>query len=149
MSTRTLNNTAQSANSPRDAGKALRIGLWAAQGIAAAIFVAAGLTKLTTPLPELAKMIPWTADFPELFVRLIGLIDLAGGLGLILPAVTRIAPRLTVAAALGCVALQSLAFVFHGTRGEFDVWPLNIVLLGLSAFVLWGRGKRLPIAPRG
>lgn len=131
------------------AGKPVRFGLWAAQAIAGLIFIAAGLTKLTTPIPELAKMIPWTGELAEHFVRAIGLIDLAGGLGLILPAFTRIQPRLTVLAALGCVVLQVLAFGFHVTRGEFDVLPLNVVLLSLSAFVLWGRGKRLPIAVRG
>lgn len=133
---------------PQPAGKALRIGLWAAQAIAAAIFIAAGLTKLTTPLPELAKMIPWTADFSATFVRGIGVVDLLGGLGLVLPAATRILPRLTVLAALGCVVLQLLAMAFHVSRAEFGVLPLNAVLLGLSAFAWWGRGKRLPIAAR-
>lgn len=128
--------------------KPLRIGLWVAQALTAAIFIAAGLTKLSTPLPELARMIPWTADYSANFVRLIGLVDLAGGLGLLLPSLTRIAPRLTVYAAAGCIVLQGLAFGFHATRGEFDVLPLNIILLSLAAFILWGRGRRLPIAPR-
>lgn len=142
-------NTATLSTSPQPtAGKALRIGLWAAQVLAAAVFVAAGLTKLATPLPELAQSIPWTADFPAAFVRAIGIVDLLGGLGLVLPAATRILPRLTVWAAIGCVVLQLLAMAFHVTRGEFGVLPMNMVLLGLTAFVVWGRGKRLPIAAR-
>lgn len=143
MSTATLSIAPQ-----QTAGKPLRIGLWAAQLIAAAIFVAAGLTKLSTPVPELANTIPWTADFSVAFVRCIGLVDLLGGLGLVLPAATRIVPRLTVLAALGCVVLQVMAMAFHVWRGEFGVLPLNVVLLSASAFVLWGRGTRLPIAPR-
>jgi uncharacterized membrane protein len=142
-----MNKTIAPTSTPT-AGKPLRIGLWAAQSIAAMIFIAAGFTKLTTPIPELVAMIPWTGEFTETFVRVIGLIDLAGGLGLLLPSVTRVQPRLTVLAALGCVALQGIAFGFHVSRGEFDVLPLNVVLLSLSAFVLWGRGKRLPISPR-
>lgn len=142
MSTATLPLTQPTA------GKPLRIGLWTVQLMAASIFIAAGLAKLTTPLPELAKTIPWTADFSLVFVRGIGLVDLLGGLGLVLPSVTRILPRLTVLAALGCVVLQVMAMAFHVSRGELDVLPLNVVLLGASAFVLWGRGKRLPIAPR-
>ncbi len=142
-------STATLSIAPHTAGKPLRIGLWAAQLIAASIFIAAGLTKLTTPLPELAKSIPWTADFSVTFVRCIGLVDLLGGLGLVLPSVTRILPRLTVLAALGCVVLQVMAMTFHVSRGELGVLPLNVVLLSASAFVLWGRGRRLPIAPRG
>ena len=141
-------NTATLPTPRSIAGKPLRIGLWAVQLIAASIFIAAGLAKLTTPLPDLAKTIPWTADYSVVFVRFIGLVDLLGGLGLVLPAATRILPRLTVLAALGCVVLQVMAMAFHVSRGELDVLPLNAVLLSASAFVLWGRGRRLPIAPR-
>jgi hypothetical protein len=92
---------------------------------------------------------PWTGQYPEGFVRFMGLVDLAGGLGILLPALTRILPRLTVLAALGCVVLQVCALVFHLSRGEAMVTPLNVVLLALSLFVLWGRGKKAPILPRG
>ncbi|GJE60765.1 DoxX family protein [Methylobacterium sp. J-078] len=134
--------------SDRSSGKALRIGLWIAQGLVALVFVLAGLTKLTTPIPDLSAMMPWTGQFPEAFVRLIGIVDIAGGLGIILPAATRILPRLTVVTALCCVVLQLLAMAFHVSRGEIPVLPLNLVLLTLSAFVLWGRATRAPIAPR-
>lgn len=143
MSTATLSIAPQPS-----AGKALRIGLWVAQILAAAVFVAAGLTKLTLAPPELTQSIPWSADFSLGFVRAIGIIDLLGGLGLVLPAATHVLPRLTVLAAIGCVVLQLLAMAFHVWRGEFSVLPLNALLLGLSAFVAWGRGKRVPIAAR-
>lgn len=130
------------------AGKPLRIGLWVAQVVVAILFCGAGFTKLTTPIPELSAMMPWTGQYSETFVRFIALVDLAGGLGILLPALTRILPRLTVLAALGCVVLQVFAIVFHLSRGEAMVVPLNIVLLALSLFVLWGRGRRVPISPR-
>lgn len=129
-------------------GKFLRAGLWLAQLIVAGLFVMAGVMKTTTPIAELSAMMPWTGQLPAAFVRVIGLIDLAGGIGILLPALTRIKPQLTVAAALGCVVLQALAFSFHAMRGEYDVLPLNVVLFALCAFVLWGRGKAAPIAPR-
>jgi hypothetical protein len=44
--------------------------------------------------------------------------------------------------------LQVLALAFHLSRGEAEVTPLNIVLLALSLFVLWGRNSKAPIAPR-
>lgn len=129
-------------------GRALRIGLWVAQGLICFVFTAAGLVKLLTPIPELAAMMPWAGQYSETFVRVIGLVDLAGGIGILLPALTRILPRLTVLAALGCTVLQVFALLFHLSRGEAAVTPLNFVLLALSLFVLWGRGRKAPIAPR-
>jgi len=129
-------------------GRALRIGLWAAQGLLFFVFTSAGLVKLLTPIPQLAAMMPWAGQYSEAFVRSIGLIDLAGGLGILLPALTRILPRLTVLAALGCTVLQVFALIFHVSRSEAEVTPLNLVLLTLSVFVLWGRGRKAPIAPR-
>lgn len=129
-------------------GRALRIGLWAAQVVLAFVFIAAGFVKLTTPIPQLAAMMPWAGQYSETFVRSIALVDLAGGIGILLPALTRILPRLTVLAALGCSVLQVMALLFHLSRGEAAVTPLNIVLLALSLFVLWGRNNKAPIAPR-
>ena len=129
-------------------GRALRIGLWVAQILLAFAFIGAGLVKLTTPIPQLAAMMPWAGQYSETFVRSIALVDLAGGIGILLPALTRILPRLTVLAALGCSVLQVFALVFHLSRGEAEVTPLNVVLLALSLFVLWGRNSKAPIAPR-
>ncbi|OAF00736.1 hypothetical protein AYJ54_31255 [Bradyrhizobium centrolobii] len=129
-------------------GRALRIGLWTAQVLISFVFTSAGLVKLLTPIPQLAAMMPWAGEYSETFVRAIALIDLAGGIGILLPALTRIMPRLTVLAALGCAVLQIFALVFHVSRGEAPVTPLNLVLLALSVFVLWGRGRKAPIAPR-
>ncbi|MBR0926710.1 DoxX family protein [Bradyrhizobium diazoefficiens] len=129
-------------------GRALRIGLWAAQGLIFFAFTAAGLVKLLTPIPDLAAMMPWAGQYSATFVRFIGLVELAGGIGILLPALTRILPRLTVLAALGCSVLQVFALVFHISRGEAPVTPLNVVLLALSLFMLWGRGRKAPIAAR-
>jgi uncharacterized membrane protein YphA (DoxX/SURF4 family) len=130
------------------AGKPLRIGIWLAQAVAAGLFCMSGIMKLTTPIPELSAMMPWAGELSPTFVRLIGLIDLAGGLGLILPSLTRILPHLTVVAALCCILLQILAVGFHSFRGEFAVLPLNAVLLGLTIFIFWGRFKKAPVTPR-
>lgn len=129
-------------------GLSLRIGLWVAQVALAFFFCFAGIMKLITPIPELSAMMPWTGQTSEHFVRFIALVDLAGGLGILLPALTRVLPKLTVLAALGCTVLQILAFGFHMSRGEFALLPLNTLLLALSIFILWGRTKKAPIAPR-
>src|SRR4051794_35777808 len=129
-------------------GRALRIGLWAAEVLLAFVFVSAGLVKLLTPIPQLAAMMPFAGEYSETFVRSVALVDLAGGIGILLPALTRILPRLTVLAALGCSVLQVFAFVFHVSRGEFNVLALNFVLLPLALFVFWGRARKVPIASR-
>lgn len=129
-------------------GKGLLISLWVAQSLAFALYVFAGFTKLTTPIPELSKMMPWTGQYSEHFVRFVALVDLAGGIGILLPSLTRILPRLTVLAALGCTVLQVLAISFHASRGEFMVLPFNAVMILLSVFVLWGRSIKAPITAR-
>jgi hypothetical protein len=141
----TMSTTALETATP---GRSLRIGLWVAQALIFFAFASAGLVKLLTPIPQLAAMMPWAGQYSETFVRFIGVIDLAGGIGILLPALTRILPRLTVLAALGCTVLQVFALVFHISRGEAEVTPLNFVLLALALFVLWGRGRKAPIAPR-
>lgn len=138
-----------SSNTQPTASKGMRFGLWFSQLLLALVYVPAGLMKLTSPVAQVATQIPWAADVPELFLRFIGLVDLSAGLGLLLPALTRIAPRLTVFAAYGSVALQVCALFFHISRGEYVVVPMNLVLIALALFVAWGRTRKAPIAPRG
>lgn len=68
-------------------------------------------------------------------------LDLLGGIGVLLPTVTRVAPGLTVLAALGCAALQASAVVFHVSRGEAADTPFNVLLAALALVVAWGRRK--------
>lgn len=133
---------------PAPAGKLLQVGLWVAQVLIFAAFTLFGCMKFFMPIDQLAAMWVWPGEVSAWFLRLMGVIDFAGGVGVLLPALTRIQPRLTVLAALGCVLLQIAAMIFHLSRGEAPALPLNIILLALSAFILWGRGKRAPIAPR-
>ena len=137
------------AISPPVPARLLRISLWVAQALLFFVYASAGLVKFFTPIPQLAAMMPWTGEHSETLVRAIGLIDLAGGIGILLPALTRIMPGLTVLAALGCTVLQVCAIAFHLSRGEAAVTPLNFVLLALSTFMLWGRARKAPIMPRG
>lgn len=137
-------SSAAVAHKPR---KSLDAGLWVAQALVCAGFVIIGCIKLFKPIPELAAMWPWTGQFPEAMVRGLGAIDLAGGIGVFLPALTRIRPGLTVPAALGCVLLQICAAVFHASRGELAATPVNAVFLALALFILWGR-RMQPVWPR-
>jgi DoxX-like family len=135
------------AATPSKSDGPLRASLWVAQSLIFLAFGLAGLMKIFMPIPGLASMWPWTGDLPAPIVRILGAIDIAGGVGVLLPALTRVKPDLTVLAALGCVALQICAMIFHISRGETAATPVNLVLLTLAIFVFWGR-LRMPLAPR-
>lgn len=129
-------------------GRKLSACLWVAQCLVGIPFVIFGFMKLTSPIASLSAAMPWTGQLPVALVRSTALIDMLGGIGILLPALTRILPRLTVWAAAGCVALQLCAITFHVSRGEAGMTPLNLIFLGLSAFVFWGRSRARLIAPR-
>ena len=121
------------------------IALWIAQVVLAGGFALAGFMKATQPIADLAAMMGWPGQAPELLVRFIGVAELAGAVGLILPVLTGILPRLTALAALGLAVIQVLAIGLHLYRAEFGVLPINIVLLALGVFVVFGR-KNTPAA---
>lgn len=129
-----------------DTSRRLNIGLWAVQILLAALYGMVGFMKTTQPIPELTAMMGWPGLVPADFVRFVGLAELAGAAGLILPMLTRIQPRLTVMAAMGLVVLQLGAMVTHVYLGEFSVLPVNIVLLLMAAFVARGRGNSQAIS---
>lgn len=125
------------------------IGLWLAQVVLAAVYVMAGFMKLTQPIDALvASGMSYAGDYPELLTRFIGTMEVLGALGIILPAATRIMPRLTPLSALGFSIIQILAIGLHFSRSEFQVLPVNLALLALSLFVVWGRLRKVPVAPR-
>ena len=113
---------------------------WAAQLILAAGLIWAACMKLSQPAEALAQMWPWTAAHPAL-VKVTGMLDLLAGLGLVLPILLRIRPRLTVYAAYGVVALMIAASIFHISRGETSSIGINIFFAALAVFVAWGRGR--------
>lgn len=140
-----MNTTA--ITTPQPPRRLLAAGLWTAQLVLAFFLLFGAYMKLAAPADEVAKMMVWAAQYPNL-KTFTGIVDLLGGLGILLPALTRIQPRLTVLAALGIVVLQVLAFGFHAARAEWPATPFNVILLGLAVFVLWGRSRAVPVAPR-
>ncbi len=122
--------------------KALNITLWILQGLLAATLIWAAMMKLFKSPEELAAMWPWAGEVSPALVKLTGIADLIGGLGLILPALLRLKPVLTAVAALGLVALMICASVFHIARGEASQIGFNIVVAGIAGFIAWGRRKQ-------
>jgi putative oxidoreductase len=124
----------------------MNVVLWIVQALLAATYVMVGSMKAVWPLEALSKRIAWVRAVPVGLVRFIGIAEVLGAIGLILPMVTTIAPWLTVAAAAGLVLLQVCAIVFHVFRHETRMLLGNIVLLLLAAFVLVGRVAIVPVA---
>jgi len=126
----------------------MTLGLWGAQFLLALFYGGVGAMKALSSLESLTQILPYAAEMPT-FVRFIGTMELFGAIGLILPALTRILPWLTSAAAAGLSFVQVSAIVFHAMRGETaETLVMNLVLLALSLFILWGRLKVRPVAPR-
>jgi len=128
--------------------RALHIALWAVQLLLAATLLWAGATKWFQPTEKLSALWPWTGEVPRTFVKLTGVVDVFGALGLTLPSLFRTQPKLIPIAGLGVIALMVCASVFHIVRGEASGIGVNIVFAGMAAFVAWGRFKKAPIASK-
>jgi hypothetical protein len=130
------------------ANRRLNISLWIGQIVLAAIFLTASYVKTSTPLEQLAHDLPWTAAVPGFFVRLLGVLEGLGAVGLIVPALLRVRPVLTPLAAGGLTLLMLCAAAFHLIRGELPQ-VIGVLFLGmLAAGVAWGRFKDAPVPER-
>jgi putative oxidoreductase len=129
------------------ASKGLQITLWVAQVLLALFFLMAGYAHGFVPIEEAAKSATWIDDVPFALARFIGYAEVAGALGLILPAATRVAPWLTPVAAAGLALIMILAIPFHIMRGEVSVIWIHVLVTAVALFVAWGRWKRAPILP--
>lgn len=128
--------------------KTTNVLLWIAQILISTSLLWAACIKLFQPIEQLEIMWPWTGDIPSGFVRLTGVIDLLGALGVILPSVFRFKPILAPIAAIGIILLMIAASIFHISRGEGSQIGFNIVFALIAAFISYGRLKLVPIQTR-
>ena len=117
----------------------VNIFLWILQAVLAVLFLMAGIMKSTQPAAKLSKSLPWVEDVSLTTLRLIGVVEVLGAIGLILPAATGIAPILTPMAATGLAVVMVLAVFTHLRRKEYGAIAFNAVLLILCVIVAWGR----------
>lgn len=143
-----MHATAAASQPAKPRSMALHVGLWIAQVLLFALFAFAGFLKLTTPIEPLSQTVPWAAEVPLFLVRFIGLAELTGAIGLMLPSLTRIKPAFTPLAALGLLVIMVLAVGFHVMRGELSMVGSPILFGAVAGFVAWGRFRKAPIAPR-
>lgn len=127
--------------------KTLHIGLWVLQVFLGLAMIMAGFMKLTAPLEELlSKGMTFVQEYQPSTVRFIGVSELLGGIGLILPAALRIKPILTPIAAFGIALIMLLATIYHINHQEPII--ASAVLFLLATFIAWGRFKLAPIAAK-
>ena len=117
----------------------MNIVLWVVQVLLAGMYGMAGIMK-TFQITKAKEQLPWAKNRSDTFVRFVGIAELLGALGLFLPLLTGVLPWLTPLAAVGLTIIQLLAiFTEHLPKKEYNVIPVNIVLLALSIFVVAGR----------
>ena len=117
----------------------MNIAIWVIQGILAAMFGMAGVMKSTQPIEKLAPNLPWVKDFSPGIVRLVGISELLGAIGLIVPWATGIQPILTPIAAAALALVMVLAAIYHLRKGEYKGIGINFVLFALCLAVAYFR----------
>lgn len=124
----------------------MNLTLWIIAGLLAAGFLLAGANKLFIPKAKLAKAPGggWVLDFSAGFVKALGVVEILGAVGLILPALLNIAPILVPLASVGLASIMVGAAVVTFRRHEFRHTLLNLTYLTLAAFVAWGRFGPVP-----
>ncbi|MEF2246042.1 MULTISPECIES: DoxX family protein [unclassified Paenibacillus] len=116
----------------------MNIALWVIQIILGFMFIMAGSSKAFQYEKTKAKM-PWVKEYGRGLVTFIGVSELLGGLGLIIPFATGIAPVLTPIAAIGLGIIMLLAAIFHAKRKENQAIGMNIIILALAIVIAIGR----------
>lgn len=127
----------------------MNIALWISTAVLAVGFTAGGLALLTLPRDRyraLGANQHWVDDFGDSHLKAIGAIKLAGGLGLILPAVSGVATVLSPIAACGLALFMSGAATTRFRRDEWGYMAGDIVFIAALIFVAWGR---FALAPYG
>jgi uncharacterized membrane protein YphA (DoxX/SURF4 family) len=121
----------------------LNASLWTAQTLLALLFLFAGVTKLITPAADLAKM---SAPLSAAFIQFIGVCEVLGGLGLILPGLTHIRTALTPLAAAGLVIIMIGAVVVTAATASVAMAIVPAVTGCAAAFVAYGRWRVAPLS---
>ncbi|SEH00904.1 DoxX-like family protein [Nonomuraea solani] len=125
--------------------------LWSLQALFGFFFAGSGFGKVLLYDGSLYAAAPqavaWYAAVPQPLIVFIGVCEVLGGIGLILPAMTKVQPKLTPLAAVGLTLTMILAAGFHIMRGEYALVPANLLLGGVAAFIAIGRWTWRPITP--
>ena len=123
----------------------MKILLWVLQVLLALAFLAHGVMLLFPPASIASLLL---ASFPRWFWVFLGVAEVAAAIGLTVPGLTGIQPRLVPAAAVGVMIVMIAATIFHLMRGEVSSAITTIILLIMATVVAYMRWSVLPIPPR-
>ena len=115
----------------------MEIAYWIVAALLALFYLYAGGRKVAQSREQLLPMMGWVDRMPMPLVRTIGVLEVLGAAGLILPPLTGIAVALALVAAIGLALIQVGGIIVHLSRGEANVIGLNIGLLVAAAAVAW------------
>lgn len=118
--------------------------LWVLQWFFGLYFIFVGISHFIVP-DGLPDTMSWMYELNDSVHVVAGIAEILGGLGLILPSLTRIRPELTVYAALGLVVVMMGAAIWHATRGEGAQIAQNVIIGAILAFLAYGRWKLDPL----
>ncbi|GAB3939710.1 DoxX family protein [Micromonospora vulcania] len=122
---------------PVSEGTAVELAYWIVAALLALFYLHAGGKKVTQSQERLQPMMGWVDRVPMPLVRAIGVLEVLGAVGLVLPPLTGIAVRLAIVAAVGLVLIQIGGIAVHLSRSEARLIGLNIVLLVAAAATAW------------
>lgn len=126
-------------------GENMNVVLWIFQVLLALLFIFAGVMKFVMPVEEMTKQMP---GMPGVFLYFIGLCEILGGLGLVLPGLLRVKPGLTPLAAAGLAVIMIGAFVISLMIGPIAPALFPLVVTVLLAFVAYQRWRVRPLLKR-
>jgi hypothetical protein len=115
----------------------MRIAYWVVAALLALFYLYAGGRKVAESRERLLPMMGWVDRMPMPLVRVIGVLEVLGAVGLIVPPLTGIAAALAFAAAIGLALIQVGGIIVHLSRGEANLIGLNIGLLIAAAAAAW------------
>lgn len=124
----------------------MNIFLWVLAYVLAAVFVASGAAKLLAPREQQIERTPYVEDFPQSIIRGIGVLEILGAIGLIVPALTGIAPLLVALAAAGLGITMVFAALVHIRRGDGPGAAAPSIILAVASVLLaWLRFGPYPL----
>jgi uncharacterized membrane protein YphA (DoxX/SURF4 family) len=113
--------------------------LWIVAALLAAMFLMAGAMKATQPKEKLLPMMQWSAAWTVPQLKALGVVEILGAVGLILPRALNIAPVLTPVAAVGCAVVMAGATIVHTRMKDYKGIGMPALLLILAIIVAAGR----------
>ena len=139
-----MNAEISSINTPAVASRAWTVSLWTAQLAVAGILGMMAFVKFFNFTPEGSMVLATALGVGRGVVTLIGLFELAAVVTILLPRLHAVGGLLAAATASGALFAHATKIGFSGNAAA-EMWPLALVVLGASAFVLITRLRELPI----